>query len=106
MGSVIGIATLTAADGADVNVRNSPATLSAGLTPLPQTLNPLIVKGWSLDVAGKVAPAPEYSISVLGPAPKEGAPRPVLQKVMYRPPDNTFRPTLTDATPTLEVPRK
>ena len=33
-----------AADVTDSNVRNSPAGLADGLTPLPKTVNPLIVK--------------------------------------------------------------
>jgi hypothetical protein len=91
-----------AADVGDPNVRNSPAPLVKGLTPTPRSLNPLIVKGWTLDAKGKPAPAPEYTVKVLGPAPVEGAARPVLKMLSYRPPENAFRPP-ADLTPTLEV---
>lgn len=92
-----------AADAADPNVRNSPAPLIKGRTPLATSLNTLIVKSWTLDAKGKPAPAPEYTVKVLGPAAKEGAARPVLKMLNYRPAENAFRPTLDDATPTLEV---
>jgi hypothetical protein len=92
-----------AADAADPNVRNSPAPLTAGLTPLPRTLNPLIVKGWSIDLKGKLQAAPTYNVKVLGMAPKEGAARPVLKVTTYRPQENAFRAKLDDGTPTLEV---
>ncbi len=95
-----------AADAADPNVRNSPAPLTAGLTPLPKTLNPLIVKAWSIDLKGKVQAGPEYTVKVLGPAAKEGAPRPVLKMISYKPPENAFRATPNDPAPTLEVPVK
>lgn len=92
-----------AAEAMDPNVRNTPAPVVGGLTPLPRTLNPLIVKAWTLDAKGKVSPAPEYTVTVLGAAPKEGAQRPVLHKMMFRPMENAFRVTPLDATPTLEV---
>ncbi len=88
---------------ADPNVRNSPATISRELTPLPQTLSPLIVASWSIDYAGKPVPAPEYTVKVLGPAAKEGAPRPVLKMVTVKPADNWFRPKPNAVTPTVEV---
>ncbi len=92
-----------AADAGDPNVRNSPAPLTAGLSPLPKSLNPLIVKAWTMDLKGKLLPMPEYNLKVLGPAPKEGAARPLLKMVTFRPTESAFRPTLDDATPTLEV---
>jgi hypothetical protein len=88
---------------ADPNVRNTPAALVEGLTPLPRTLNPLIVKTWSYDNTGKLLPAPDYNINVLGPAPKEGAPRPVLKTVPFHPKDSGFRAQPNDKTPSLEV---
>lgn len=92
-----------AVDAADPNVRNSPAPLTAGLTPLPKTLNPLFVKAWSIDLKGKLQAAPEYTVKVLGPAAKEGDARPVLKMTTFRPQESAFRATPDDATPTLEV---
>ncbi|MBI2805815.1 MAG: right-handed parallel beta-helix repeat-containing protein [Planctomycetes bacterium] len=92
-----------AADGADPNVRNSPAPLTDGLTPLPGALNPLTVKAWTIDLKGKLIVSPSYNVKVLGPAPKAGAARPVLKSVPFRPAENSFRAKRDDATPTLEV---
>src|SRR5581483_9441163 len=80
-----------AAGAADPNVRNSPAAVADGLTPLPATVNPLLVRAWSLDAAGKPTPPPEYTVKVLGPPPKEGAERPVLRAVPFRPADAAVR---------------
>ena len=91
-----------AAGAADPNVRNTPAPLVDGLTPLANTLNPLVVNAWTFDLAGKVLPAPEYAIKLLGPAAKEGADRPVLKVMTFRPTEKTFR-EVQDKTPTLEV---
>jgi hypothetical protein len=88
---------------ADANVRNSPAPVVKGLTPGPQSLGPLIVKGWSLDLAGKLVAGPEYGVKVLGPAPKEGAQRPALKTLTFRPPDSAFQAPGPGVTPTLEV---
>jgi hypothetical protein len=92
-----------AADAPDPNVRNMPAPLVNGLTPLPKTLNPLIVRSWTIDLKGKLNAGPEYNVKVLGPAAKEGTPRPVLKMATYRPAENAFRASLDDGTPTLEV---
>ena len=49
----------------DLNIRNSPAPVRAdGMTPLPHTLTPLVVKSWRMQEDGKVVPAPEYTLSV------------------------------------------
>jgi hypothetical protein len=93
------------ADAADPNVRNSPAPLVAGRTPLPRTLNPLIIRAWSQDAKGTLLPVPEYAIKVLGPPAATGT-RPVLRTLMYRPQESTFRPMPNDAMPTVEVPLK
>jgi hypothetical protein len=92
-----------AADVADPNVRNSPAPVVSGLTPLPGSLNCLIVKGWSMDLKAKILPAPEYTVKILGPAAKEGEARPLLKAVTFRPRPQVFAERLADPTPTLEV---
>lgn len=49
----------------DLNIRNSPAPVRAdGLTALPHTLTPLVVKSWRMQEDGVVVPAPEYTLSV------------------------------------------
>jgi hypothetical protein len=94
---------------ADLNVRNSPAPLSKGLTPLPQpagapvTLSPLVVKSWVVDGDGKVIPAPKYTVRVLAPAEKPGAERKVLGTETMQPNAEWFRARVDDAKPTAEV---
>jgi hypothetical protein len=88
---------------ADLNVRNSPAVLAKGLTPLPKSLKPLIVKSWLIDPTGKTVPAPQYILTVLAPAPKKGAVRPVLKTLTLKPLDSWFRVKPDALTPTLEV---
>lgn len=105
-GSVIEVRTSTPAlpaGAADPNVRNSPAPLIEGLTPTAGAFNALVVNAWTFDLAGKPLPAPEYAIKVLGPPAKEGAVRPLLKTVNFRPTENAFRASPTDKTPTLEV---
>jgi Right handed beta helix region len=91
------------ADAADPNVRNSPAPVVNGQTPVPPRFNALIVKSWTLDLKGKVLSAPEYTVNVLGPAAKEGEHRPVLKTVAFRPEPHVFHERPTDPLPTLEV---
>ena len=92
-----------AAEVLDPNVRNTPARIVGGLTPLPRSQGSLMVKSWSIDDKGKPLPAPEYTVKILGPAPKEGAVRPVLHTITFRPQETALRTTLDDPTPTLEV---
>lgn len=91
---------------ADLNVRNGPALLASGRTPLPQALNPLIVKAWVIDANGKTVPAPEYVIRVLAPAAREGGERKLLKTLTVKPQDTWYRPRPNEPTPTLEVPLK
>lgn len=49
----------------DLNIRNSPAPVRAdGMTALPHTLTPLVVKSWRMQEDGVIVPAPEYTLSV------------------------------------------
>jgi parallel beta-helix repeat protein len=90
-------------------VRNSPAPLTKGLTPLPQppgtpiTVAPLIVRSWSLDADGKVDLSPLYSVRVVGPPEKPGAERKVLAFMSATPSEKWYRPKVDDPAPTLEV---
>jgi parallel beta-helix repeat protein len=95
-----------AADAADPNVRNAQGPLVKGLTPLPKTLYPIIVKSWAMDPKGSLIAAPEYTIKIMGAPAKEGAPRPLLKTIPFRPGDTHFRALPNDPTPTLEVPLK
>ncbi len=89
---------------ADLNVRNSPAFLSKGLTPVPrpagtaQAALPLLVKSWTIDQAGKTVPAPEYEVRVV--ELEGGKP---LKTVKVRPQADWFRAKAVDVKPTLEV---
>lgn len=86
----------------DLNVRNAPAALVGGRTPLPESLSPLLLKSWVIEKDGKTTPAPEYTVNVLAPA-EEGKPAKVLKTLTVRPDAKWFRPRANDATPTLEV---
>jgi hypothetical protein len=84
---------------ADLNVSNAPAELFEGMTPLPQTLAPIIVKSWTIGLDGKPVPAPEYTLNVVAP----GAERKVLKSMTVQPQDKWFRAKPNDPAPTLEV---
>jgi hypothetical protein len=118
-GAVIDLRTAGAAPGAaDPNVRNSPAKiLPSGLTPLPASLQPLIVKSWALERSGETIPAPRYTLSITPPVapmkdsspknapPKEAKPteaKPIVSLVVT-PDDSWFRADPNAPNPTLEV---
>jgi parallel beta-helix repeat protein len=94
---------------ADLNVRNSPAPLGKGSTPLPQlagtplTLSPLVVKAWVVDFDGKVLPPPKYTLRVLAPVEKPGMERKVLGAATVQPGPDWFRAKPDATTPTVEV---
>ncbi|MCE9605993.1 MAG: right-handed parallel beta-helix repeat-containing protein [Planctomycetia bacterium] len=96
-----------AARAADPNVRNSPSTLrSDGLTPLPDSLEPLIVRSWSFDAAMKPIAAPSYVVRVLLPAgdSKSAAATKPLAELKVAPDASWYREEPNKPTPTLEVP--
>lgn len=89
---------------ADPNVRNSPAAvLSSGFTPLPKTLEPLILRGWMFDPDGKPIAVPQYQLRVLGPAPAGAGERAVLKTLTVTPQESWYRPLPNDKKPTIEV---
>ncbi len=93
-----------AAGAADLNIRNSPAQVrNNGLTALPQSLTPLIVKSWQMDEESKVVPAPEYTLNVLEPPAEAGAKPRILKSVKIKPDESWFRAKPNDPKPTLEV---
>ena len=88
---------------ADLNVRNSPARiLKTGLTPLPQTLEPLIVKSWMVDADARFVAAPAYTLNLLGPVASAGE-RKLLKSTMITPADAWCREEPNAKTPTVEV---
>ena len=99
-----GPAAAPAAGAVDPNVRNSPApVLSSGFTPLPKTLEPLILRGWMFDPDGKPVPVPEYQLRVLGPPPAGAGEGPVLKTLSIKPDETWYRPQPNDKRATLEV---
>jgi len=97
-------ATPRAPGAADLNIRNSPCPVRAnGLTALPQSLTPLIVKSWMMDEDGKVVSAPEYTLNVLEPPAEAGAKPRVLKTLKLKPDQSWFRAQPNDLKPTVEV---
>jgi len=87
---------------ADMNVRNAPARLMAnGLTPLPRTMRPLVVRSWSIQRDGTIAAAPFYDLVITAPA--AGKPPQVLETQLIEPHDTWYRPEPNAAIATLEV---
>jgi hypothetical protein len=83
----------------DPNVRNNPApVLRNGLTPLPQTLQPLIVRAWHIGRDGKPVNAPDYLITVR----QRDSEKP-LANMTVQPQPSWYRPQPGDAKPTVEV---
>jgi hypothetical protein len=87
---------------ADLNVRNVPAPLLGNRTPLPQSLSPILLKGWVLDKDGKKVPAPEYTVRILAPAEGDKE-RKVLKTLSIKPNDKWYRAKPNDPIPTTEV---
>jgi hypothetical protein len=101
-----------ASRAADLNVRNSPARVgSNALTPLPDTLEALVVKDWSFDDELNLVPAPEYVLEVLPPAgsaggsaagSSEAATKPIASQTI-KPDGSWYRKQPNDITPTVEI---
>ncbi len=86
----------------DLNARNVPAPLIGGKTPLPQSLSPIILKGWVIEKDGKTTPAPEYNVRIVAPA-EDGKEGKVLKTLTVKPDEKWFRAKPNDPAPTLEV---
>ena len=64
------------AGAADLNVRNSPARIMPNrMTPLPKSLEPLVVQGWSYNADFQPVKTPEYQVTVLAPETAGTGPR-------------------------------
>lgn len=95
---------LTLPAGADdPNVRNSPAPLVKNQTPLPKTIQAMIVKGQKIDTAGKIHATPSYTLGVYAPAEKEGQPPKLLKSANVTPTADWYRPKPDAPTPTTEI---
>jgi hypothetical protein len=97
-----------ASRAADLNVRNSPARVgSNALTPLPDTLEPLIVKAWSFDHELVLVPPPQYVLEVLPPgdasADSSGSAAKPIATQTITPEPTWYRAQPNDITPTVEV---
>jgi hypothetical protein len=93
-------ATPLAPGAADLNIRNVPAQiLSNGLTPLPTSREPIVVKSWAYDAAGKLIPAPEYIVRILAP----GQDRKELKALKVKPDQSWYRTPQNLRVPTVEV---
>jgi len=93
---------------ADPFVRNSPAPVrSNGLTPLPDTLEPLIVRGWTFDDDVKPVAPPSYVVNLLPPPSSDPAkvnePAKPLATLTVTPDTTWYRPEPNQLQPTLEV---
>lgn len=91
------------AGAADLNIRNCPAPLLKGMTPLPRSLEPIILKSWSLDPLGRYVAAPEYAVSLVEPAAKEGVLGRVLKTLTVTPAETWARPLPNELKATVEV---
>jgi hypothetical protein len=97
-------ATPLPAGAQDPNIRNSPApVLKNGFTPLPQSLEPLIVRSWQYDADAKLQPAPAYQLNIVGPVQAAGTERKVLKSVTVTPEVGWYRAIPNEKKPTIEV---
>lgn len=89
---------------ADPFVRNSPSPIrSNGLTMLPDTLEPLIVRGWTFDDDIQLVAAPSYVVSVVPPPAAAGdQPKPLVSTTVT-PDPSWYRAEPNKPEPTVEV---
>jgi hypothetical protein len=87
----------------DPNVRNSPAPLVNGRTPMPKTTQALTLRAFQIDMAGKIQPAPAYTLGVYAPPVKQGEAPKLLKSQAVTPSADWYRPKPDDPAPTLEI---
>jgi parallel beta-helix repeat protein len=88
----------------DPNVRNSPAPVTPqGVTPLPASNVPLMVKSWSFGLDGKKVAAPAYTMNVYLEGAKPTDKPTVLATQSITPQPSWYRAKPDDPTPTVEV---
>lgn len=88
---------------ADLNVRNAPARLIAGVTPRPRSLQPLILRSWRIERDGGRRDAPFYDLLIIEPADEPDQPPRVLKEQIIEPDDTWYRADPNDGKPTIEV---
>jgi hypothetical protein len=99
-----GLATPLPPGAQDPNIRNSPAAvLKSGFTPLPQSLEPLIVRSWQYDADAKLQPAPVYQLNIVGPVQAAGTERKLLKSLTCTPAAEWYRANPNEKKPTIEV---
>ncbi len=97
-------ATPLPAGAQDPNIRNSPApVLKNGFTPLPQSLEPLIVRSWQYDADAKLQLTPAYQLNIVGPVQAAGTERKILKSVTVTPEVGWYRANPNEKKPTIEV---
>ncbi|MCC7418862.1 MAG: hypothetical protein IT428_01145 [Planctomycetaceae bacterium] len=96
---------LNLAPGAtDPNVRNAPAAVASnGFTPLPKSLEPIILRSWMHDKDGKLAPAPTYELRLLAPTGSEQEMRKVIKALPVTPAPEWYRVKPNELKPTVEL---
>jgi hypothetical protein len=95
-----------AAGAMDPNIRNTPTRLASNsMTPLPQTLEPLVVRSWIIDIDGEILPAPKYNVRVLALPVSPGQPAKPLATATAQPDASWYRaePNANKATLEIEV---
>lgn len=88
----------------DLNIRNSPAMIGrGGLTPLPASLKPLILKAWVIESDGKITPAPEYTVTLREASADPDEEGKKIKSFSVTPQASWYRSKPDDATATAEV---
>jgi len=107
-GMNVSVRTEGLADGKpDPNVRNGAApVLSNGLTPLPQSMEPILVRAWEFDRKGKASPAPSYVVTLWEPTGDAKSPRRTLATTTVTPDKTWYReqPNATVGTIEMTIP--
>ena len=89
---------------ADLNVRNSPAKVDRrGLTPLPATKKPLIVRSWSIPANRRKTNAPFYEIRVVAPSSVPGEPPEIVATKIVEPDESWYQLDPNRPVPTVEI---
>ena len=89
---------------ADLNVRNSPAKVDRrGLTPLPASKKPLIVRSWSIPANRQKMNAPFYEIRVVAPPAVPGEPPELVATKIVEPDESWYRLDPNRPVPTVEI---
>jgi len=87
----------------DLNIRNNPAPIASNrLSPLPGTLQSIVVASWSYGLDRQLIETPKYTLSLVG-RPDVSGNRPTLKSISVEPQQTWYRAQPNDPTPTVEV---